>query len=148
MAALSAQKNVPVRNAVVSSAKAAVADTFYAGALAFHTSGLLGTLTPVPTEVAYFAGVVMETVTTAIGDEVSIMIGGEIGVANTNFLANSVGLQAYVDESGGSDNPADVIVSGIGTLATGDFTIGRITAYNVDGKTWIDLHGAPLSRGA
>ena len=136
MAVLSARAYVPVRNKTESSAKAGVADTFYQGGLAFlTTSGL----TPVPAAGMRIGGIVTETTVAAVGTEVPIMVGGIFGVPNTNFLNSSPGEPVYADVNVGSDNPADIIVSGVGTLASDDFTIGRVQAYDVDGKTWILL---------
>lgn len=139
MAVLAARSNVPVRNKKEGSALSAVADTFYQGAVAYHVSGASGHLSPIPAAGASIAGIVTETITATIGDEVPLMVEGEFGVPNTNFNHFVVGSPAWCDVGAASDNVADIIASGIGTIQTNDFTIGRIVAYNVDGKTWIRL---------
>lgn len=137
MAALSAKANVPVRNPHYGSNKAAVADTFYAGGCAYlTTSGI----TPVSAAGVKFAGLIAETVTASVGDKIPLVVAGQFGVSNTNFNNSSVGRQAFIDVSAQSDNPADIIVSGVGTLATGDVSCGMVTAYDLDGKTWIDMN--------
>lgn len=139
MGVLTALSNVPVRNPEYTSSKAAVADTFYQGGLCFTL--LHSGLSPVPATGAVLAGICAETKTTAVGDEVAIITGEKIGIPNAvaSSAALGVGMLVYVDVSAVSDNPADLLVSGVGTLQTGDFSIGRVTDYNLDGKTWVEL---------
>lgn len=81
-----------------------------------------------------FAGFAANTVTgVASGDEIAVF-GGVVGIAGTNILAGDAGKLAYVDISAGSNNPADIIVSG---AATGDVPVGQVQAV-IDGFAWVD----------
>jgi hypothetical protein len=149
MAVLTALSNVPVRNPMYSSSFAAAADVYYQGGLAYHISG---GISPVPAAGSTLAGVIAETKTALTGDEIPLIVAGQIGVPNTVAGANAlagkgmIGKLVFCDVSAASDNVGDLIISGALT-ATTDFSIGRLTAYDLNGYSWVDItRGAEATR--
>lgn len=134
MANLTCIANLPTRGADVTSMKAAVAATFYQGSVAlFAANGITNAVTSgLP-----FAGIVAETKTAAVGDEIAVVVGGEVGLPTDKFAASDCGTLCYVDVSALSNNPADLVPAS--AAGTGDVPIGQIQAYNLNGKVFVNL---------
>lgn len=119
---------------------AAGADTFYEGALAvYDTTGRVQVAGHASGD--RFAGVVVEKkVATAQGDLVKIAQGGTWLMPVTGGAITDEASLVYIDVSGASDNPADLLVEGAGGLESGvDAAVGTVAKFESSANLWVDI---------
>lgn len=112
-----------------------VTDVYYKGALAFYSAAGEG-ITPVCASGTLFAGVVECQVSATAGVTKVKLVNGVFKFPKAGASAQaSQAVGFYADVSGGSDNPADTIVT---SPATGDNVVGVGVQYADSTHTWVD----------
>ena len=117
-------------------------ETYYKGAIVYYLAA--GKITPVNAAGLVPAGIVAEASDGAIGTSatVDVWIAGEFLIAYATPAQTDEGQMVYTDVSAASDNPAELLPAGHGSLSTGnDIAFGRVIEFvSSTAGSWVRLN--------
>lgn len=125
MAVMSADKNVETVGAIVTMTFAAVADTYYQGAIVHALEAGNATCAPVATSSPIGVCLKQQVVATT-GDPLEVMVSGIVALPTGLAITDENGLIGYDADTSITDNIADAVMLKGLTLANDDCIIGML----------------------